>query len=325
MHFVVEPTFIIRMPMSEVDRAIALLKSEVSHDRLKGARTLARHQSQEILQALKKCLRLERVAFVQTALKSAIKRQSLVVAEHEEEDEADSLIGDVSGSPEIKRQIFAKATGQVSGMLLHELEPKIGMLKVAAAQEVPNFESSSVKKYLNSLERSFTGISDLREATASPRATEFDLAQMVEDIIVEESHGPTDIFNYHGPQPFVIISDANLLTLAISNGIRNGLEAVTMHRDAELRNVIVDWGETDVDYWLTILDSGPGINGAADAAFDIGNTNKPGHGGFGLAVVRGAMENLGGGAIIEPGRNSGALLQLRWGKLYEREDEGSGR
>lgn len=309
--------------MADESEAISLLGSTAPHDRLKGARYFGKHKSSNVLPTLQKCLQEERVGFVKTALLIAIKHQSAVNIENSVKDHF--FDEEQNFSEEMKRQLFARAVDQVAGMLLHELEPKIGLLKVAAFREVENFESSSVKKHLESLDRSFTGITNLREAAATPRAKEFDLAQVVADIVVEESGGSEGSFYYHGSRPFLIIGDPNLLTLAISNGVRNAIEAVSQYDSDDKKNIVIDWGQTDVDYWLTVLDNGPGISGSSEAAFEIGKTNKPGHGGFGLAIVKEAMENLGGGATIEPAQNGGALLQLRWGRLYERDNAGSGR
>ena len=77
-----------------------------------------------------------------------------------------------------------------------------------------------------------------------------------------------------GPSPMVITSDPALLRLAISNGIRNALEAVSTLAIEEPHPVVMTWGMTDIDYWVAIVDKGPGIVGPSEAAFGIGKTTK---------------------------------------------------
>lgn len=300
--------------MTEVAEALALLTSAAPLDRIKGARYLSKHKAPENLHKLKGCLQGERVGHVRTALENAVAFQSNVTPEPALGEGLKYTGDEVSSSAELKKQMYSDAVNEVAGMLLHELEPKIGLLKVAARKEVNEYEASDVKKHLESLNRCFIGIADLRRASSTPRAVQFDLAQTIKDNVEEQSGGLNEVFLYHGPQPFLIISDQNLLTLGITNGIKNAIEAVEQIEDSENRRIVIDWGNTDVDYWLTILDNGPGLVGSTEAAFGIGKTNKPGHSGFGLAVVREVMANLDGNAIIEPGRNGGAILRFRWAK-----------
>ena len=237
--------------MTKVSDALALLDSDVPHERLKGGRYFGSHREPNVLPKLKEYLQLERVGFVKKALELAIKHQGTADLASIEEDRKNNPVDDGTDWTGLRQQIHAKAVDHVAGALLHEIEPKIGMLKVVAARELEGYEDSELKKYIESLDRSVIGITDLRRASATPRAAEFDLSQTVKDIIVEESPGREEIFYYHGPQPFVIIGDQTLLALAISNGIRNAIEAVSVNQISARSSIVVEWGETDIDYCLT--------------------------------------------------------------------------
>ena len=76
--------------------------------------------------------------------------------------------------------------------------------------------------------------------------------------------------------------------------------------------MVITWGMTDVDYWVVILDQGPGIVGVGEGAFNIGSTTKMGHIGFGLAIGRQAMDTLEGNVTLFPAQGGGACLELRW-------------
>ncbi len=110
----------------------------------------------------------------------------------------------------------------------------------------------------------------------------------------------------------LVTSDRALLRLAVSNGIRNAVEAVTGAPGDEPHPIIVAWGATDVDYWVTVLDRGPGVVGPAESAFGIGKTTKKGHSGFGLTIARQAIETLGGMCTLQPVTEGGARFELRW-------------
>ena len=45
---------------------------------------------------------------------------------------------------------------------------------------------------------------------------------------------------------------------------------------SEPHQIVVTWGETDIDYWTAVLDRGPGVVGPVESAFGIGKTTKRG-------------------------------------------------
>jgi signal transduction histidine kinase len=217
-------------------------------------------------------------------------------------------------SKNLRKEIQTKAVEWVSGTLLHEIEPIIGQLRTAAARELPTFEESRVKAHLGQLERVCFGISCLRQATATPRIEEFDLALLIKEVIAQEVTDKPVYISVQGQQPFVS-SDPRLLTLAICNGLRNAIEAVEgVHKLKGGHSVVITWGTTDVDYWVVILDEGPGGVGVGEGAFNIGTTNKIGHIGFRLAIARQAINTLEGNVTLSPAQGGGARLELRWDK-----------
>jgi sensor histidine kinase regulating citrate/malate metabolism len=115
-----------------------------------------------------------------------------------------------------------------------------------------------------------------------------------------------------GPKPMIVTSDPTLVRLAVYNGLRNALEAVAPAVPDEPDPIVITWGETDIDYWIAILDRGAGIVGPLEAAFEIGKSTKKGHSGFGLAIARQAIETLGGSVLLAPAAQGGARYEARW-------------
>ena len=160
--------------------------------------------------------------------------------------------------------------------------------------------------------RTFGAIEHLKCATVVPIPEEFDLAELLAEVVSEVIGSDQVEVSLHGVKPMLITSDRALLRLAVSNGIRNALEAVTSATGDEAHPIVVTWGETDVDYWVAVLDHGPGLVGPMESAFYVGTTTKKGHSGFGLAVARQALETLGGACTIQPAKEGGTRFEVRW-------------
>ena len=77
--------------------------------------------------------------------------------------------------------------------------------------------------------------------------------------------------------------------------------------------MVMNWGTTDVDSWLTILDNGPGLSDRVRDPFQFATTTKRAHLGVGLTITRRALSSLGGrGPSSEPPETGGALFEVRW-------------
>ena len=288
----------------ESSDAIKLLESSSPHQRLRGARHFSRTSLPDLLPKLKSFLQKERVSHVRAALELAIKRNSRSNTPELPKSTDENQIDEDEGIVATKQE-----ADKWAGIILHEIEPKVGLIRVSAQQEISDFENSETKRYLESLDMVLSGFSDLRRSIATPKADELDLAELIKEISQQECKEGTDV-SLSGQKPFIIKSDINLLHMAISNGIRNAVEAVQENTDE--KRVIVSWSKTDVEYSVSILDNGPGICDGKSSFFEVGNSSKKKHGGFGLAIVKHALENLDGRASLATAKDGGAKLELRW-------------
>ena len=288
--------------------ALASLSASSAHDRLKAARFLVRNATAADLQALRDALRRETVSYVRASLEVAAKRASHAAAIARDPN----VLDEIEVPPDVRTHIRNEATAEIAGRLLHEVASPVGLVASAAAREIPDYENSSTKRHIDTLKRIFDAIAQLRSAVAVPRPEEFDLAELISEVVAEATNGHAVGVSLHGSRPMLIRSDPGVLRLALSNGIRNAVEATRSTVEDARQPIVVTWGVTDVDYWVAVLDGGPGLVGPAESAFGVGKTTKKGHTGFGLTIARHAIETLGGACSLQPATDGGARFEVRW-------------
>ena len=203
-------------------------------------------------------------------------------------------------------------TEELARQLLHEISSPVGLVAISAEREIENFEHSKTKHHLENLRRVFDAIEQLKIASSVPKPTVFDLALLLSSIVEAEVGERLADISLYGVKPFLINSDPALVGLAASNGVRNAIDAILSSGGTQTHQIIVTWGDTDIDYWVVVLDHGIGIVGPVEAAFEIGKTTKPGHSGFGLAIARQAIETLGGSCSLQPAAQGGTRFEIRW-------------
>ena len=289
------------------EQALKALLSDAAHSRLRAARFLARNNNETDIQVLRNALQRETVSYVRRGLELAIKRASRSLSNSESK-----IIKEYQIPDDIREQIKNEVMEQISGQILHEIASPVGLIAAAAAREVPVYEHSKTKRHVENLKRIFEAIEQLKGAAAVPKPEEFDLAELVDDIVSVEVGESLVEVSKHGAKPMIINSDRALVRLAVSNGIRNAIESVSDTSYSEPCPIVVTWGETDIDYWVAVLDYGPGLAGPTESAFGIGKTTKKGHSGFGLTIARQAIETLGGYCILQPAKEGGTRFEVRW-------------
>ncbi len=275
-------------PIMTREEALAALTASVSTKRYTAAHRLIEVGEADDLKALLHARSLERDAYVLARLDAAI---SVCAAKRSHVESVQPIETD---SPEF--ELFKKAKSEavewITGLLLHEIGPKIGRVALAASEEVPNYEQSRTKQRVAGLQTIFEGIQALKDATTSAKVEQFDLADLVEEVVSQELQGGMLPPSLVGMRPAVVTTDRRILTLALCNGIRNAIEAVKENpslvtNDGTINDaapVVVTWGMTDIECWVSVIDRGNGLVGSV-TTFDIGRTSKIGHIGFGLAML----------------------------------------
>ena len=291
------------------DEALAALSDPSAHLRGQAARAIGDLGVADDLLAIRKILKAETVSYVQYALQDSLKKLTNKSAPLSEEGET---FPDVP--PEVRRQIYSKAVEWVTGFLLHEVASPIGLATLSAKREIKDeWEGSATRRHLETIRRVFDAVEMLKNAAGVPRPQQFDLASLLQEFIEAEVPAALQWISPIGPKPFVIMCDPALIRMVAGNGIRNAVEAVEGSEAAPQEHaIVVNWGETDADYWVSVLDRGPGITGPIESAFEIGKSTKKRHSGFGLAIARQAVDTLTGILSLEPAREGGAVYTARW-------------
>ncbi len=292
------------------EEALENLKAPSAHLRGQAARVLGDVGRKTDLPRIRMARREETVTYVNYALQETIRRLAHEHAPEPSADEADVV------SDDVRKQIYGKAMEWITGFLLHEISSPIGLVRLAAKRELgEQWEGSGTRKHLESVTRVFDAIERLKNAASVPRPEEFDLSALVDELLDAYTPEVRTWISTIGSRPFLIKSDPSLVRMVVANGIRNAVEAQQAASDQpNAHAVTISWGDSDVDYWLAVLDHGVGLTGPIETAFEIGNSTKKDHIGFGLAIARQAVETMIGSLVLEPSKHGGALYTARWRK-----------
>jgi signal transduction histidine kinase len=290
-----------------------LLLEGDSRARLRAARWFAKHSQEADHDLLRRAIDLRSDRWTQDALKAALAslhRPEPGVREGRRE-EVDEL------TEGLTEEIYSEAVEETTAQLVHELEPVLGVLKVLARKEIPQYEASQTFVQILRLERILTAIDTLRRAASSPNLVELDLAEIIRRVADTEKIPDSVEITFGGPRPFIVLTDQALVELALANGIRNALESAGSVDPKS--PIVISWGDTDRDYWVAVLDDGTGIPaGRTSSVFEIGVTSKRDHLGMGLALAKQAVTSLRGEISLTPRTPRGAAYKFSWPKTDKR-------
>jgi signal transduction histidine kinase len=289
------------------------LQSESANLRLEAARYLADHAGPQDEQPLREALARERIQWIRSALRRAITRLSPEAPSEpfEQSIDRDDLPAGFAA------QVHAEALETTASQLMHEIEPLLGSLRVAAMEEISGFDESNTRRALDRLDDFLAALSRLRKAASAPRSEEFSLDEAIQRCI-QDTPTPEGVqVQRSGPQPCIVEGDSSLISLAFCNGLRNSIEAtVAVGGDLADHPIVVTWQTTNVECWISIVDVGIGFKGNLERAFQIGTTTKAGHLGMGLAIAEQAVASMGGRVILAPNER-GVRFEMRWPKKAE--------
>lgn len=298
--------------MNRVD-ALSALFSESSHIRFQAAHALVKLAEPQDLDTVKEAKRNETVAYVISRLDAVIKHCSDIQQVKKVEIQP---LDDSKFDTDLLKIARASAIEWVSGLLLHEIGSKLGLIALTISSELKNYEQSKTKKHISNIQAIFDAIEQLRLAANPSQYEHFDLSDLIDDIASIENSTFNVEFILVGARPFMITGSKQLIRLALCNGLRNAFEAVKQVTDRSMQTtvkpVVIAWGSSDIEYWISVIDDGDGIIGSVKNVFDVGKSTKSGHPGFGLSIAKQALDTLGGSVTLESSQGGGAKYEIRW-------------
>lgn len=296
------------------------LRSSAAEERLAGARFFSRNAEALDIPLLKKCLAVETVPWIRRALDRAVDRASKGAT-----DSGDGEVGSqIESAPRdtserLVRDLRAEAVEEVAGTILHEFAPIIGALRLRARDEIVDYEGSQTRKLLDQFLDLIEAVRNLKRAAAVPNYAEFDLADLVDASLQLVSDMAAEIsIRVAGRRPFLVYADREAMQLALLNGLRNAIEAVSDSGIERPASIVINWGRGGVENWLVVLDSGAGFIGDPADALKLGVTNKRDHIGYGLATAQYAMRSMEGDVLLSNNPDGGARFELRWDEEHAR-------
>jgi hypothetical protein len=145
------------------EEALKQLTSDSAHERLMAARFLARNSDLDNVPALRDARKSETVSYVKEALDRALARSF----EHPA-DEVAPGVEDIAVPEEARKRIRAQAIDWITGFVLHEVASLTGLIARAASQEIRYYEASKTRQHIQTLQRIFPAIEQLKGATNAP-------------------------------------------------------------------------------------------------------------------------------------------------------------
>lgn len=328
----------------DCNRALSTLEQGhnlVPSARLRSARFLALNATKADLSRIQRIREAEHNSWVQKALDRAVKRievcdSTAVVAEVSEEEETHF------GS-HFYEDLYVKATEETSAMFLHELGPLVGCLEVDANSEIDCYTCSNTRASVSRIKSFLKVIDMLRLASTAPTIVDFDLTDVVVRVSEEESRRylfasgmmseledghqiPVDCIRHFSDktgmgltlarrEPVLCSGAPDLIALALGNALRNAIEAVYAVQDDIYGGIVLNWGATDVDSWVVVLDEGCGLPAGFNRLMEPGISTKPKgqiNFGMGLTIAQRALHSINGTIKLTPQAEGGVSCEMRW-------------
>ena len=285
------------------------LASDDTDERLKAARFFALNATSADRRKLRAALRRETVPWIKRALERSLMKAG----------PADAVVQDAAGSdpsPQILAELRAKAINEVASTIIHELSTTIGRLRLTVPEELSGYEQSRTKALVDSLGTLLSGIRNLKTAVGRADYVECDLAERCRETCSDFDNSGV-MFHFAGQNPFLVEIDPGLFKLALSNVVRNAVEAALSPESTAEPAITLNWGWAGHEFWVAVIDSGPGFDRDPGSMIELGKSTKANHIGFGLATARQAMQAMEGDIYPANADEGGARIELRWFGSHE--------
>jgi signal transduction histidine kinase len=197
----------------------------------------------------------------------------------------------LDGLTDTQRSLTEIATEHfdISALIRHELSPAIGWIRHAAAQEIPNFASSSTNQAIRKLQRRIDGLVTVIKAGEDLNLTSVTLPDILSENWPDSKIAPH--LESDGTMERIGIStDEGLFSLLLSNIFQNALDASANLGGGAAVHIV--WGHTHRNYWIRVTNPFEGDRFSLSDVLAVGSSSKSSHQGQGLALVQAIADRL---------------------------------
>ena len=147
---------------SNYKEAITKLNSETQSIRFSAVKFFLNHIHPEAKDILKERLLVEKVRHIKVNLEKALSLLNNI----ESQKRIKEIVSDetITINDDVKEYFKTQAINEFSGIILHELEPKIGILKTLGKEEVKDYGKSLIKSKIEDFEHFFKSLRNLIRA-----------------------------------------------------------------------------------------------------------------------------------------------------------------
>lgn len=328
----------------DIEQALNTLEespSPVPSKRLRCARYLAKNATEADLGRLLRIRNGEHDSWIQQALDQAISRI--------EDYDTMFRLGEEGGKEEIPAErpfyddLYDRATEEISAMFVHELLPLVGSLRLDANAEINCYGCSNTRNSVEGIRSFLRAVDSLYTAFKTPIIRDFDLTDLIARVseiesrrylffsgkLTEEEDGSQfpgnsieQLFELTGVRltltrtdPVLSSGAPNLVELALGNVFRNAIEAILAVQSERQGEIVINWGLTDVDSWIAVLDEGCGLPAKSNRLMEPFRSTKSGgqsNFGLGLTIAKRAVKSMNGTIELTPQNGVGVKCEIRW-------------
>jgi signal transduction histidine kinase len=286
------------------DQAAAMISSQRSADRRLAGREVSANPKLVDRAVIEAAYHHETVPQIRQQFGAALKALNAAGPKVAEPDE--------NQAKAIYEEALLRATRTVTERILHQLNPLIGDIEQAAQAEIAEYSGTKTQIAIGQIQLQAMAIVKLYNASKPKSIEEFDLAAAVRHCLPHDLEHQRCRVSFAGVQPTMVQGDPALIAVAVTNVLRNAIEAsLPVATDNHKPPIIVNWGMTDRENWISIIDEGIGFGGNIAGAFEIGSSTK-GHSGHGLPAAKAAMLSLSGKIEMIPQEDKGCAVNLSW-------------
>ena len=182
-------------------------------------------------------------------------------------------------------------SGDIASLLLHELSPAVGWIRLAADLEISEYASSATERAVSKLQRRIDGLVALIKQSSELAMSEIDLVGLIRESWPDAASEPRiEPLVEKNSSSLIIVTDETLLGVILGNAFQNALDAE--RESGGTGRVVTTWGHTSQRFWIQISNPFAGAHIRQSLVSIEGSTSKSGHIGHGLSIMATAARLL---------------------------------